>query len=261
MGFNTKGAMSGAASGASAGSFGGPWGMAIGGVAGGLIGGFSGGDDDEGPNYFNEAGDEYKKYMDQSLASSKAHEAQGRIDLETYLNKSNEFGQPYRAAGASALQSYMGSMGLGGPAARQSALETFHTGPGYQMALNQGLETQRRNAAANGARGSGAEQKALTSYAMNEADKQYGQWQQGLAGLTNMGQQSSENAAQRTYGTGGSLAQLGLGYSNEISNSYSSIAKAMSEAKMAQAQAAAKQSGGGLAALGGMAGSMSSMMG
>lgn len=222
--------------------------MAIGGTLGGL---FGGGQEDYG-KYYDEAMKQYKEYMDKALESINQHETQGRTDLTDYLAQSQEFGVPYREAGTTALSSYLGSLGLGGAQARQSALESFHASPAYQSALNQGLSAIERNNAAGGGRNSGAEKKALMNYATDLANKEYGTWQNQLAGLVNTGQQSSESAAQRSYGTGGSLANLGLGYSQQITGAYSDIAQAMAEAQMAKAQAAAQQSasqGGGLGSL------------
>jgi hypothetical protein len=214
------------------------WG-GIGKAAGGIASLFGGSNDYSG--MYGESGDIFKQYMDQAMANSQSHENQGRGDMQQYLQMSQGYGDPYRQGGNSALQSYLGSMGLGGAGARQSALESFQTSPSYQFALNQGLNAQQKNMSAVGGRGSGAEKKALTQYATNLANQEYSQWQQGLAGLTNMGAQANEQAANRAYGTGNNLAQLGLGYSGQQTGMYSDIAQAMAEAKMAEAKAKSEQ--------------------
>lgn len=200
--------------------------------------------------------DEYKKYMEDALSSIGQHETQGRSDLEKYLASSQEYGSPYRQAGNAGLKAYMGSMGLGGAAEKQSALEAFQTSPSYQFALNQGLQQQQRQAAASGQRGSGAEQKALTQYATNLANTEYNQWQQGLMGLTNMGAQANEQAANRAYGTGGSLSNLGQEYSKQTSGVYSDMAQAMAEMQMQKAAAAAQGKSEKTSAWGGLAGGL-----
>jgi len=212
---------------------------------------------DYGKDY-NRAMDEFKKYMEQSQQEIRGHEAQGRSDLEKYLAEAQGYGAPYREAGETSLQSYLGSLGLGGAQARQAALEAFKTSPGYQFALNQGLLQTQKNAAATGARGSGAEQKALSKYAQNLASQEYGGWQKALEGLTGMGQQASEQAAQRSYGTGTTMANLGANYSQQISSTFKDLASEMMAAQLAksqaQAQASAEKASGWGSAIGGLAG-------
>ena len=197
-----------------------------------------------GGNYgegYDKAVSMYQGYMDQATQNIQNHETQGRGDLSSYLAQAQQYGDPYRQAGNSALQTHMGSMGLGGQAGRQSALQAFQTSPSYQFALKQGLGAVQRNNTAAGGRGSGAEQKALTQYATGLANQEYGSWQKGLAGLVGMGQDANEAAAGRTYGTGNQLAQLGSGYSQQQTDVTSQIAQAIAEAQMAKTKAEAQQ--------------------
>jgi hypothetical protein len=229
---------------------------ALGAGIGGLL---FGGGNDYGQAY-DTSMDKYMTYMDQASQQLGQHEAQGRSDIQNYLAQSQEYTQPYQQAGVSGLQAYLGSVGLGGQAGRQSALSAFQTSPGYQFALNQGLQGVQRGLSASGMQGSGAEQKALNDYAQGVANQEYNQFQNRLMGLAGMGQTSAENAAGRTYSAGTNMANLGYGYGSQYSQLSQSIAQAQAEAEIAKAQAeaeakAAKGSGfGGL--IGGIAGLM-----
>jgi hypothetical protein len=227
---------------------------ALGAGIGGLL---FGGGKDYGEAY-DTSMDKYMTYMDQASQQLGQHETQGRSDIQNYLAQSQGYTQPYQQAGTSGLEAYLGSLGLGGQQGRQSALSSFQTSPGYQFALNQGLQGVQRGLSSSGMTGSGAEQKALNDYAMGMANQEYGNWQNRLSGLAGMGQTSAESAAGRTYGAGTNMADLGFGYGQQYSQLSQSIAQAQAEAVIAKAQAeaeaqAAQGSGfGGL--IGGIAG-------
>jgi len=206
------------------------------------IGALFGGSGNTG-QYYDTAMQKYGGKMEDALRLLREHEAQGRGDITQYLKEAQAFGQPYREAGAKSLSAFMGSLGLGGPEARQSALQSFHEGPGYRYALNEALKQTQRGTAGAGLRGSGAEQRALMKQAQGMAEQQYGGWQNQLAGLSGMGQQAAEQAAGRQFGAGQSLANLGFGYGGRLSDLYSQWAQAQAEAEMAkgQAQAQSKQ--------------------
>jgi hypothetical protein len=222
-------------------------------ITGGLFGGSSGAGDAE---------KKYMQYMQQAMSNLQAHEQTGRTDITGALNKALGFGEPYREAGKTALGSYMASMGLPGgtPAApgqgsaQQGAIDRFTTSPGYQFALNSALGAVNKGAAASGFAGSGAEQKELQQRASGLADLEYGQYQGRLANLAGMGQEEAGRAAQMTYGTGGELAQLGLGYSGQETGLYGEMGQAEAEAEMAKAADKNRKFGNMGAALGALAG-------
>jgi hypothetical protein len=213
--------------------------------------------DEDYSSDFDEAEKKYEEEMAKAEEALKAHEASGQKSLKRGLFGSELFGVPYRKSGRSALETYMGALGLGGDAARQSALQAFQTSPGYQFALSQGLEGVSRGMSSSGLRGSGAEEKALTEYATGLANQEYSSWENQLAGLAGMGQKSSEAAAQRMYGTGSQLADLSHAYGEDYAKMYGTIAQSMAETQLAktqyQAQQAAQQGsmiGGALSSLG-----------
>jgi len=214
----------------------------------------------------------YMQYMQQALANLQGHEATGRSDITGALKQGLGFQQPYMEAGKSALGAYMGSMGLpGGDGAggaggagygvQQGAVDRFTQSPGYQYALNQGLSAASRGAAATGLSGSGAAQKELQRRGQGMADLGFGQYQGRLAGLAGMGQHASDVSSQMAYGTGGELAQQGLGYAGQETGVYGQMGQSAAEAEMAEAADKNRKSGnmwssiGALAGFGGMFGS------
>ena len=228
--------------------------VGYGSALGGLL---LGGSDDYG-KYYDTAMDKYMQYADKAESQLGSHETQGRSDLQNYLTQSTQYSQPYINAGNTSLSTYLGALGLGTNADRQSALSSFSNAPGYQYQLNQGLQGVQRGLSSSGMSGSGAEQKALYNYASGLANQNYDSWLSKLSNLAGMGQTSSENTANRTYQTGSSLANLGSTYGQQYSNLYQSIAQAQAEAEMAKAQAAQQSSSGFGSALGGIAGGIAS---
>jgi len=184
------------------------------------------------------AQDYYRGGMERAGGELRRHEEIGREDIQRGLEGAQQYGAPYRGAGETALQSYMGSLGLGGAGARQSALEAFQASPGYQFALEEGLKGVQRGLAPRGLAGSGREAKELSRYATGLAGQEYGGWQQQLADLATGGRASAEQAAQRQYQTGGQLAELGVGYGGSLADLYERLSQSQAESQLAQAQAA-----------------------
>jgi hypothetical protein len=206
------------------------------------------------------AGDKYQKYMQQALAELQSHETQGRGDLQQYLSQALGYMTPYSQAGQTGLQSYMASMGLLGGGAQQAAYDKFTTSPGYKFALNQGLTSVQRGMQARGLGGSGAEAKQLQMTGQGLANQEYGQYQQRLAGLAGMGQQAAGTMGGYAYGTGGQLAQLGLGYAGQQANVYTSIAQAEAEEEMAKEEAKEQSRSSLFGGLGSLAGGIISKL-
>ena len=222
---------------------------------GGLFGGTDYGED------INRAMGYYQQGMREAERALTERETVGREDIQSALREAQLYGEPYREAGTTALQSYLGSLGLGGSPAQQAARQAFQVSPGYQFALEQGLKGIRRGLSATGLRGSGAEQKELLRYGQGLAAQEYGDWQDQLRQLAGLGAETGEMAAQRQYGTGGLLANLGLGYGGQLSQLYGTMAQAQAESELAKAQIAAQQRAAQQQALGstGLAGGLLGM--
>ena len=182
------------------------------------------------------AGQTYQQYLQKALGALQQHEQAGRGDIEDYYGRGVGFGAPYREAGQQALGAYQGSLGLQGPAGQQRAIDTFRASPGYQFALNQGLEGVKRQEAARGLGGSGAELRALQRTGQGLADQEFGQYQQRLAGLAGAGQQAGLAAQQGAFGAGGQLAQLGLGYGGQIAGMYGTLGQEQAQSQLAAAK-------------------------
>lgn len=234
-----------------------PYGIAGGFLGGGLTSLFGGGVDYEAG--IDRSMQQYRQYMQQAQQALEERERYGREAITGGVERAQVYGEPYRAAGAGALGTYMGGLGLGGSPAQQAAQQAFQTSPGYQFAMQEGLRGIQRGMAPTGLRGSGAEQRALMRYGTGLAGQEYGRWQEQLAGLAGLGAGAAEQAAGREYGAGGQLAGLGLGYGGQLAGLYGQMGQAQAEselAKLQMAQQAAQQrsqAGGTLGAGLGMA--------
>ena len=178
---------------------------------------------------------DYDKFMAQDLANYQEHEAQGRGDIMGGYNTGMSYLQPYMQAGNTGLSDYMTSLGngtgqpgvVGAPQgagmAQQSITDKFKASPGYQFALQQGLQSVSNQGAAQGLAGSGGQLKALDQYSQGLANQEYGNYQNRLSGLASMGQQTSGQAFQGSMATGQSLANLGLNYAKDEGDIYSGV--------------------------------------
>jgi len=187
-----------------------------------------------------DANKEYQKYLNKAMDEMRQHETQGRQDITGYTQQALGYEQPYREAGQEGLQGYMATLGYGGKGAQQGAIDKFTESPGYQYALNQGLTAVQRGEAASGMTGSGAEQAELQKRGQGMAQQEYGGYQDRLANLAGMGQQSSSRASQLAYGEGGELANLGYGYAGQESNLYGQMGESAAESQMAQSSGLGK---------------------
>ena len=190
-----------------------------------------------GPDYEGMTQDALNAYQSQAEKARQAlesRETQGRTDITGGLSTAQGYSQPYTQAGTSALQSYMGALGLGGSQANLSAIKSFQTSPGYQFALNEGLKGIQRQGAATGLTGSGAQQKELMKYSQGLANQQYGDWENQLKALTGIGQTSAESSAGREMQAGTNLANQGQYYGGQLSNLFQNMGSAESNAILSQ---------------------------
>lgn len=158
-------------------------------------------------------GGEINKRYREARQTLREHEATGREDIQQALQQALGYGEPYRGAGAAGLQEYMATLGMGGP----GVVDRFRQSPGYQFALQQGLQAAQRGTAAQGLTGSGAEARELQRVGQGLASQEYGQYQNRLANLAGMGQTAAQQAAQQAYGTGQQLSGLGQYYAGQLS--------------------------------------------
>lgn len=116
---------------------------------------------------------------------------------------------PWVNAGKGALNTYQGSLGLGGQGSIDAATGQFRASPGYKWAVDQATDSVARKASALGALGSGNTMAAISDRAGHMADQEYGKWQDRLAGLSSQGMQGAGAQAGLYRGIGDLGAQQG----------------------------------------------------
>jgi len=132
----------------------------------------------------------------------------------------NNYYQPYYDQGTQSLSMLANSLGLNGQSGKDAALQAFQqTNPGYQAALDAGVQARDRGAAAHGMLGSGNQLMALTKYGQDLQNQTYGDWQSKIGGLTQLGQQ----AAAGMTGQQNNLANLDMGLGNSLSSLYQNM--------------------------------------
>ncbi len=171
----------------------------------------------------------------QAVASGQA---QGALNTN-YGNAKGEYAtnyyDPYSQAGSGALGMYSNALGLNGPQGNQTAQNAFKVGPGYQFAMDQGIQALDRSAASKGMYGSGNNAIALTQYGQGLANQEYGNWLSGLSGLSNTGLTAAAGQTNRQ----GQLAGLDTGLGNSLASVITGQAqqggKAIQDGQMADA--------------------------
>lgn len=201
--------------------------------------------------------------MEQATAAQRAREAslnelnQGLQQTTGLYDTANQYFQPFQEGGQQGFQTYLGSLGLGGEDGRQQAVDAFQAGPGYQFAMDQGTQAANRAASAGGMLNSGNQLMALTRFGQGLANQEYGNWQNRLAGLGEMGMQASGQMA----GNRMRLGDIGMGVAQQRAgiqgNAEQQIGAARAGAQMAGQTAAQNRLGavmGGVKTLAGLAG-------
>lgn len=159
-----------------------------------------------------------------ALASLGQGYGQARNDLTAQYTGAIDRLNPWTDAGKNALGVYQGSLGLGGNAARDSAVAAYRASPGYERRVAEATDAVARKASALGALGSGNTMQAISDRANYLADEDYGRWQGQLQGLSDRGQQAATTQAglQGQFGT--QLAGLGTQQGRDESGVYTGLA-------------------------------------
>jgi len=107
---------------------------------------------------------------------------------------------------------YSNALGLGGAGGVAAAQDAFHTGPGYNFAVDQGLEAINRRRNASGQLvGGNADRDAMT-YGQGLANQEYNNWLSRLQGFQPLELAATSGAATGRAGIGRDLANLEAGY-------------------------------------------------
>lgn len=127
---------------------------------------------------------------------------------------------PYTSATNAAPGAMSDALGLGGAAGNQRATEAFQAGPGYQFALDQGLQALNRNAASRGMLSSGNNSQDIVRFSQGLANQEYGNYLNRLGDFSRLGL----GAAQGQTGRQSDLASLDTGYGNAQAGIYTNTA-------------------------------------
>lgn len=135
--------------------------------------------------------------------------SQARADASKHYGSAVDRVNDWVTAGKGALTQYQGSLGLGGQEERDAAEAAYRASPGYTKAVQAATDETMRAASATGALGSGNTIAAVGERARDMQDRDYGQWQSQLKGVSDSGQQAATAQGQWDTQLGNTLANLG----------------------------------------------------
>jgi hypothetical protein len=148
-------------------------------------------------------------YLDQGQQGAMGQLGQARSDLTAgggaYAPLS-ALAQRYAAGG----NTYADSLGLNGPEGNQRAVGAFQAGPGYEFALNQGIDSLNRRANAAGMLAGGNANRDAITFAQGLANQEYGNWQNRLKGIGDQELAATQGAAAGNQANNTTLANLGV---------------------------------------------------
>jgi len=130
---------------------------------------------------------------------------------------------PFRTAGTSALGVASDLAGANGPDAATAAGANFHTDPGYQFELGQGLRAIGAKQGAAGMFDSGATEKAQMTFATGLADQSFSNYYNRLYNLSTLGETAAAGGAALAQGAGNTQANITGNVGSTLSNSINSL--------------------------------------
>lgn len=161
---------------------------------------------------------------------------------------------PYLQAGTGAENTLSSLYGNNGTAAQASAQQGFQNSPGYQFALNQGLNAINADAAAKGQTLSGNTMQGINNYAQGTASQQYNNYINQLQNLASGGLSAAGGSGTAGLTGAGAQAQTGQNRANAkntaIGTGLSSLFPSQLNLQQLLGTGGAGGSGGLLAALG-----------
>lgn len=168
----------------------------------------------------------------QANAANQAAQTQGQAADKSLALQQQQYDQsradsmPWMTAGKTALEAYMGELGLSDSAKGGTFQSGFTKTPGYDFGLQQGKEGVQNSLAALGMKSSGAGLKAVERYGQDYANNQYGNYLDRLSAAS-VGGQSQANA----------LSEMGQNYANSASVLNTDKGTAMASGYVGQANA------------------------
>lgn len=139
----------------------------------------------------------------------------------------------------SAYAAYADAIGLNGPEGAARAAARFQAGPGYQFALNQGLDALDRRAAARGMLASGNNNLDTINYANGLANQQWSNYLSAFAPYLSAAPQIAGQQSDIYRGLGNLNYQSGTDLANYGFNSQVGVGNANADAAMADYNASA----------------------
>lgn len=169
--------------------------------------------------------------LGQGYGQARSDVTAGYGAAQPFLSKLGAAYDPMVQGGQNAFNAYTDAIGANGAEGNERATAAFRAGPGYEFALNQGLEAVQRSAAARGMSASGNTSADLLKFATGLADQNYQNYVSNLqngAGFLNTGLAGQANGlttqANAAIGQGTALAALGQASGRDNSNLFNTTA-------------------------------------
>lgn len=140
-----------------------------------------------------------------------AGKSQANAALQAGLQQANTALSPYNTAGQGALGVVSNLSGANGPDAATAAMANFHTDPGYQFQLQQGLRAVDAGAASKGLLNSGATIKGEETFGSGLADQSFTNYYNRLFDLSKLGESAGHDIASASTGTASNIANVDTG--------------------------------------------------
>lgn len=197
-----------------------------------------------------------KKYKTEGLG----YIDQGSGEAKGYLGGVGDIwsGLAQESGGLSGLNMYANALGLNGAEGNAAAQGAFQAGPGYQFAMDQGLQALERRAGAQGRLSSGQTGLDTINYAQGLANQEYGNWRNSLADFGNTQAGIYTGALGGKAGSLSDLANLAVNTSGQKVGLIGDVTSALMGANNQSAAGTAQQWQGGL---GGLAKGVGSLFG
>jgi len=155
-----------------------------------------------------------KSAQSSANAAQAAAEERARADLA-----------PWTSAGGAAIPAVQDAAGLNGQPGYDAAMAGFHTSPGYQFALDQGLRAVDAGAAAKGFGRSGAVMKAEQTFGTGLADQAFGEYYNRLFKLSELGENAAAKTGSNAITTGQGVAGTDVSSGAQEASIYGNAAK------------------------------------
>ena len=150
---------------------------------------------DSARNYLTGGRDQALGFVDAGTADARSVLDRARGDVTSLSDLAGR----YRTG----ADMYSNALGLNGPQGNQTAVGAFQAGPGYDFALDQGLDAISRRRNAVGMLDSGNADRDAQTFGMGMANQEYSNWLGRLQGYQPLELQATQGANQ-------TLANLGL---------------------------------------------------